>query len=39
MIDDYKCGPFDGMKLGGETEVLGGHLSQYFFVHHKVHMT
>jgi hypothetical protein len=26
-------------RLAGETEVLGGKLSQRHFVHHKSHMT
>jgi hypothetical protein len=26
-------------RLAGETEVLGEHLPQRYFVHHKSHMT
>jgi hypothetical protein len=38
MIDD-DYGGFDGMRIGRRTEVLGGTLPQYHFVHHKSHMT
>jgi hypothetical protein len=27
------------LELAGETEVLGGNLPQYHFIHHKFHMT
>jgi hypothetical protein len=27
------------MRIEGETEVLGGNLSQCYFIHHKFHMT
>jgi hypothetical protein len=37
MMDE--CGAFDGMRIEGETEVLGGNLSQCYFIHHKFHMT
>jgi hypothetical protein len=37
MINEY--GEVDGMRLTGETEVLGDDLPQYQSVHHKSHMT
>jgi hypothetical protein len=37
MIDVY--GAFGVMRIGRETEVLGGNLPQCHFVHHKSHMT
>jgi hypothetical protein len=39
MIDDGDCGAFDGMKIGMETEVLGGNLLHCHFIHHKSDMT
>jgi hypothetical protein len=38
MIDE-ECGVVGGMRIGRGTEVLGGNLPQYQFVHHKSHMT
>jgi hypothetical protein len=37
--DDDECGAFGGMRIGRGTEVLGESLPQYYFVHHKPHMT
>jgi hypothetical protein len=39
MIDDGDCGAIGGMRLTGETEVLGENLPQRHFLHHKSHMT
>jgi hypothetical protein len=39
MIDEGDCGAIGGMKIGGETEVLGENLPQRHFVHRKSHMT
>jgi hypothetical protein len=39
MTDDGDCGAVGGMRIGGETEVLGENLAQYHFVHHKFHIT
>jgi hypothetical protein len=38
MIDDAECGVVGGMRIGRETEVLGGSLSYCHFVHHKSHI-
>jgi hypothetical protein len=37
--DDDDCGAIVGMRIGGETKVLGENLPQCLFVHHKSHMT
>jgi hypothetical protein len=38
MIDDeYEA--VGGMRIGRETEILGGNLFQCHFGHHKSHMT
>jgi hypothetical protein len=37
MIDEY--GTFVGMKLAGETEVLGGNMPQCHFEHHESRMS
>jgi hypothetical protein len=34
-----ECGAIGGMRMVGETEVLGTNLPQCHFVHHKSHMT
>jgi hypothetical protein len=39
MTDDDECGAIGGMRIGGETEVLGENLPQCHFVHQKSHMT
>jgi hypothetical protein len=38
LIDKGDCGAIGGMKMAGETEVLGKNLAQHHFVHHKSHM-
>jgi hypothetical protein len=38
MIGDGDCGEIDGMKMAGETEVLGENLPQHHVVYHKSHM-
>jgi hypothetical protein len=38
-VDDEECGTIGGMTEREESDVLGGNLSQYHFVHHKSHMT
>jgi hypothetical protein len=37
MIDEY--GVFGDMRIGWETELLGGNLLHFHFVHHKSYMT
>jgi hypothetical protein len=37
MINEY--GAVGGMKLAGESEVLGEHMPQCHLIHHKSHMT
>jgi hypothetical protein len=39
MIDDGDCGEIGGIRIAGETEVLGENLLQRYFVHPKSHMT
>jgi hypothetical protein len=39
MINDGDCGAIGGIKIAGETEVLGKILPQCHFVHRKSHMT
>jgi hypothetical protein len=34
MIDEGDCGAIGGIKIAGETEVLGENLRQRHFVHH-----
>jgi hypothetical protein len=36
---DCEDGEFSGMKIAGETEVLGENLPQHQFVHHKFYLT
>jgi hypothetical protein len=38
MIDDDECGAVGGMRLAGETEILGKNLPHYHFVLHKSHI-
>jgi hypothetical protein len=36
MIGEGDCGEIGGMKMAGETEVLGENLPQRHFVHYKI---
>jgi hypothetical protein len=36
---DCENGEIGGIKIGGETEVLGENLPQHHSVHHKSHLT
>jgi hypothetical protein len=38
MIDD-ECGAVDEMRTGRGTEVFGENLLQFYFIHHKSHMS
>jgi hypothetical protein len=39
MINEYGAVSAIIISAGSETEVLGGNLSQFIFVHHKSHMS
>jgi hypothetical protein len=39
MIGESDCCEIGGIKISGETEVLGENVPQRHFVHHKSHMT
>jgi hypothetical protein len=38
MIDDGECGAVGGIRIGGESEVVGENLAQCHFLHSKSHM-